>query len=118
MNWIRKMDETQRTAFRDLIHDRLSALDADDALGRVGQAVVTLDQQAVGRLSRQDALLSQSMAKATQARRHAQRAGLAAALERLNSGDFGYCDDCGDEIALKRLEFDPTVTRCIGCASG
>lgn len=112
------MDESQLTTFRHLIHERLAALEQEDALGRGGQAVVTLDQQAVGRLSRQDALLSQSMAKATQVRRHAQRVGLVAALGRLDSSDFGYCDDCGEKIALKRLEFDPTVTRCISCASG
>lgn len=112
------MDDTTRATFRTLIEDRLAALDAEDALGQGAQAVVTLDQQAVGRLSRQDALLSQSMAKATQARRHVQRAGLVAALARLGSGDFGYCEDCGDEIAPKRLEFDPAATRCIGCASG
>ena len=112
------MDETRIKAFRTLILDRMQALDAEDALGQDSQSVVTLDQQAVGRLSRQDALLSQSMAKATQARRHAQRKGLKAALRRIDGGDFGYCDDCGEAIASRRLEFDPTVTRCISCASG
>ncbi|MDO6478071.1 TraR/DksA family transcriptional regulator [Shimia thalassica] len=33
-------------------------------------------------------------------------------------GDFGYCDDCGEDIARKRLDFDPSVTRCINCARG
>lgn len=112
------MDETRIAAFRALIDARLAGLEEEDARGQQAQSVVTLDQQAVGRLSRQDALLSQSMAKATQARRHAARAGLHAALGRLETGDFGYCDACGEEIAPKRLEFDPTVTRCIGCASG
>ena len=96
----------------------MAELDAEDALGRVGQSVVTLDQQAVGRLSRQDALLSQSMAKATQSRRDALRKSLRAALARLDTGDFGYCDDCGEEIATKRLELDPTARRCVECASG
>ncbi|MBW4984830.1 TraR/DksA C4-type zinc finger protein [Mameliella sp. CS4] len=95
-----------------------SALDEEDALGRDGQSTVELDQQAVGRLSRQDALLNQSMAKATQARRDAQRRALNAALARIEDGDFGYCGDCGEEIAVKRLELDPTARRCISCASG
>lgn len=112
------MDESEARRFRTLIQDRLLALDKEDALGRDGQATVELDQQAVGRLSRQDALLNQSMAKATQARRDAQRRALEAALARLEEGGFGYCEDCGEEIAIKRLELDPTAMRCIACASG
>ena len=33
----------------------------------------------------------------------------------LGSGDFGYCDNCGEEIGLKRLEARPTATLCIDC---
>ncbi|MDA7424661.1 TraR/DksA family transcriptional regulator [Thalassococcus lentus] len=112
------MDERVLHRFRDLIHQRMRALDEEDALGQEGQNTVTLDQQAIGRLSRQDALLSQSMAKATQARRDATRRALHAGLVRLDEGEFGYCDDCGEEIAIKRLELDPTASRCISCASG
>ena len=115
---INSMNETQTETFRALILDRLAGLEREDARGRDGQSVVTLDQQAVGRLSRQDALLSQSMAKATQARRDGMRTDLKAALVRLDDGEFGYCEDCGEEIAVKRLELDPTATRCISCASG
>ena len=118
MEGIAIMDETAKARFRALIVERLAALDDEDVLGREGQSTVTLDQQAVGRLSRQDALLSQSMAKATQARRDAQRRGLRDALRRLDADEFGYCEDCGEDIALKRLELDPTVRRCISCAAG
>lgn len=104
--------------FRALIRDRLAMLEQDDVLGRDGQAVVTLDQQSVGRLSRMDALQSQAMARATQGRRDAQRRALASALARLEAGEFGYCDACGDEIAEARLVLDPTAMRCISCASG
>jgi DnaK suppressor protein len=118
MMGIRKLNEATTHRFRALILSRLEELEAEDSLGRAGQSVVSLDQQAVGRLSRQDALLSQSMAKATQARRDAQRRGLRAAKARLEDGEFGYCEDCGEEISPKRLELDPTVPRCINCASG
>ncbi len=103
---------------RARIAERLAELDAEDALGREGQGTVTLDQQSVGRLSRMDALQSQAMAKAGQARRDAERRRLAAALERIAAGDYGFCDDCGDPIAPRRLDLDPTATRCIACASG
>ena len=110
------MKDIEAEELRALIAARLADLDAEDALGQAGQATVELDQQAVGRLSRQDALLSQSMARATQLRRNAQRAALAAALQRLDAGEFGYCDDCGEDIAPGRLRLDPTARLCVDCA--
>jgi len=37
------------------------------------------------------------------------------ALERLREDDFGYCEACGIEIGMKRLEARPTATLCIDC---
>lgn len=38
-----------------------------------------------------------------------------AALRRIDSGDYGICVDCGNEIAPDRLEINPAVERCIDC---
>ncbi|WP_338551028.1 TraR/DksA family transcriptional regulator [Roseovarius phycicola] len=112
------MDETQLAEFRALIEARLTALSGEDALGEAGKATVELDQQAVGRLSRMDALQNQAMAKATGARREAKRARLLAALTRMEEGEFGYCDDCGEDIAEGRLRLDPAALKCVDCARG
>ncbi|HSG03338.1 MAG TPA: RNA polymerase-binding protein DksA [Marinobacterium sp.] len=37
------------------------------------------------------------------------------ALERLEEDDYGFCDDCGVEIGIRRLEARPTATQCIDC---
>lgn len=37
------------------------------------------------------------------------------ALERIDEGDFGLCDGCGEEIGGKRLEARPVTTFCIDC---
>jgi DnaK suppressor protein len=37
------------------------------------------------------------------------------AIERLEEDDYGYCDDCGVEIGIRRLEARPTATQCIDC---
>jgi DnaK suppressor protein len=37
------------------------------------------------------------------------------ALSRIAEGEYGYCDSCGVEIGLKRLEARPTATLCIDC---
>ena len=77
---------------------------------------VSLDQQSVGRLSRQDSLQVQAMAKAADARRATEIRRIDAALARVDEGDYGYCVECGEEIAPKRLEIDPAAPRCSGCA--
>ena len=36
-------------------------------------------------------------------------------LSKIDSGDYGYCEKCGVEIGLNRLEARPTATLCIDC---
>ena len=36
-------------------------------------------------------------------------------IAKIDSDDYGYCDTCGIEIGLKRLEARPTATLCIDC---
>lgn len=37
------------------------------------------------------------------------------AIERLDTGDYGYCEVCGVEIGVERLEARPTAELCIDC---
>ena len=36
-------------------------------------------------------------------------------IGRIDANEYGYCDSCGVEIGLKRLEARPTATLCIDC---
>ncbi len=36
-------------------------------------------------------------------------------LAKIDEGEYGYCNSCGVEIGLKRLEARPTATQCIDC---
>jgi len=36
-------------------------------------------------------------------------------IERINQDDYGFCDACGVEIGIKRLEARPTANLCIDC---
>jgi DnaK suppressor protein len=87
------------------------------ATGDESAGVVELDQSKVGRLSRMDAMQAQAMAQASSNRRKAMLVKITAALKRIDDGDFGFCRDCDEPINPKRLEFDPTATQCIECAS-
>ncbi|MBK5934241.1 TraR/DksA family transcriptional regulator [Rhodovulum imhoffii] len=111
------MNEALLSAFRKRLEKELAALHEETRTGAYGARPVTLDQQSVGRLSRMDAMQQQAMAKATQARRKTQVRRIQAALTRLKEEEFGYCSECGEKIALARLEFDPTIPTCIGCAA-
>ena len=58
--------------------------------------------------SQLDALLKQGRASLTD---------IDAALERLEQGSYGTCEQCGRPIGEGRLEARPIATRCIECAS-
>ncbi|WP_299599669.1 TraR/DksA C4-type zinc finger protein [uncultured Tateyamaria sp.] len=103
---------------RTQLHARLGTLDAEDAAGAHAQATVELDQQAVGRLSRMDALQNQAMAQAQARMRNAERQRIHAALKRLDDDEYGYCTDCGEPVEAKRLMADPTIPRCLDCTRG
>jgi DnaK suppressor protein len=37
------------------------------------------------------------------------------ALDKIDKGDYGFCEDCGAEIGIRRLEARPTAVKCIDC---
>lgn len=37
------------------------------------------------------------------------------ALDMIETRDYGYCEDCGADIGVRRLEARPTATKCIDC---
>ncbi|MEL0020018.1 MAG: TraR/DksA C4-type zinc finger protein [Rickettsiales bacterium] len=77
---------------------------------------VVLDQTTVGRLSRMDDMQSQAMSIETERRRRDEIQRIDAALARVDADEYGYCLSCGDEIEKKRIELDPAIPTCIGCA--
>ncbi|MFN3960808.1 MAG: TraR/DksA family transcriptional regulator [Parvularculaceae bacterium] len=77
---------------------------------------VELDQVAVGRLSRMDALQGQAMACAAEQNYQRELARIVAALRRIEEGRFGSCAECGEAIDPRRLAADPTIAICIDCA--
>ena len=76
---------------------------------------VELDQAAIGRLTRMDAMRAQSMAIETKVRRQHQLLRVEGALQRITTGDYGVCLTCGEEMNIRRLEVDPSYTQCIKC---
>ena len=66
---------------------------------------------------RQQLLQGQAMSKEQGRRRALELQKISAALRRIEAGDYGYCHDCDEPIAIQRLMLDPAATLCIRCAS-
>ena len=110
------MDAAAQARFRARLAERLDALRNASGATADDRRPVELDQSSVGRLSRMDAMQVQAMAQASERRRGDEIRRIEAALQRIAEDEYGWCLRCGDEIALPRLEADPTATLCIDCA--
>ncbi len=116
------VDDTRDDIDIEAVKARLIALRVDlldtSATSAESREPVELDQSRVGRLSRMGALQDQAMALEAERRRSLELRRIDAALGRIDEGEFGCCVTCGEEIAPKRLELDPTTPVCIAGAGG
>lgn len=62
-----------------------------------------------------EAEFERDMAGAERAR--ALLAAVQSSQRRMESGDYGSCEDCGDDIGYERLAAFPTASRCVACQS-
>lgn len=73
---------------------------ADDRFDEIDQATTDIEQSMQMRLRNRETLYIKKIEEA---------------LQRIDDGSFGECEDCGDDIELRRLEARPTATLCVGC---
>ena len=109
------MSPDDLNTFKIQLQARLEELNDLSVAAADKRKPVELDQQSVGRLSRQDALQQQAMAQAQEARRANEKRKITAALARIAAGEFGWCEECGEAINPKRLQIDPTTQLCVDC---
>ena len=102
--------------FKERLSERQKIILAAKELSKTENPSVELDQARVGRLSRMDAMQQQAMSKAAAQLTDIEFQRIKTALGRIESGEYGYCILCDEEIAQKRLEFDPSLLTCISCA--
>jgi RNA polymerase-binding transcription factor len=109
-------DDIDLEYFKKRIEDRLATIAQGQERQKKTGATVELDQARVGRLTRMDAMQQQAMSQASARLVEHERQRLQSALARMESGEFGYCVMCEEEIAEGRLQFDPSIPTCITCA--
>lgn len=111
-----ELSQKQIEALKARLIARKSELARLSAQSKGSRDAVELDQTRQGRLSRQDAMMQQEMAKETQRRRELDLRRIEIALTKMENDEYGYCVQCDEIIAVKRLELDPAIPTCIKCA--
>lgn len=103
--------ETRQRAFLDALIEKVRGqLDDTDGIS----APVKPDN-AIGRLSRLDAMQQQQMQLAIRRQRQEYLERLKSALRLVDKGRFGICRICGDDIPDDRLEIIPDTEMCTPC---
>lgn len=90
----RILQSTERSKEEDL------QLSVDDLPDEVDHASAEINQSVIFRLRDRERVLLQKIEHS---------------LKKIEDGDFGVCEDCGDGISIKRLEARPVTTLCIKC---
>ena len=111
------MEPGDLARYRKLLEDVRAELQTSLAASDEATDAVSPDR-AIGRLTRQDAMLSQHMALEIKRRNEGRLSQIRLALERVDAGDYGYCTGCEEEIASARLNVRPEASTCISCAGG
>lgn len=98
----KKIFENQRQSI--LFNDKVVREDFivcnDDRYDEVDQATTDIEQSMRMRLRNRENLYLKKVDEA---------------LRRIESGEFGLCEECGLDIEIKRLEARPTATLCVAC---
>lgn len=76
---------------------------------------VTLDQQAIGRVSRIDAIQQQKMVEANRHRQKLRLAQVKQALDAMARDEYGECRRCDEFIGIARLRARPESPICLDC---
>ena len=107
------MNGKQRTHFRKILESLKSELSEE-----IDRTVHTMQDEATVFADPNDRA-SQESDMALELRNRDRERKLIKKIEetigKIDTGDYGYCESCGVEIGLKRLEARPTATLCIDC---
>lgn len=73
-------------------------------------------ENAIGRVSRMDAINNRSVNEAALRQSRVKLSRLENAISKIDEPDFGKCSRCGQPIPMKRIMLMPESTRCVNCA--
>ena len=110
------IDQADRNQLRQHIRSEQDKVKGDIASLSKQTGPVAPDD-AIGRLSRMDAISSRKISEAKLGDAKSRLILLNHALSKIDHPDFGICPSCGDPISLARLQLMPESRFCVDCAS-
>ena len=109
------MDDQQRAEIKQRIISEISETKEKIKALHILSKPISPDN-AVGRLSRMDALGTKAINEAALGNANQKLGRLQHALTQVDEPDFGSCYECGEPIPLGRIVLMPESTLCVGCA--
>ena len=110
------IDPLQQKKIKEQIQRELDETRQDiDSLEELVKPIAP--DNAIGRLSRMDAIGAKSINEASLLREKEKLEQLKSVLEDFDDPDFGICIDCDEEIPVKRIMLMPGSRLCVHCAS-
>jgi DnaK suppressor protein len=109
------METEQKAELKTTIMGKIDILKADITAFKSITKPVSPDN-AIGRLTRMEAISSKSINEAALEKAKSTMANLERALARIDDPDFGLCRECEEPIAPARLMALPETELCIRCA--
>lgn len=110
------MDNDQKIELQEQIQTRMQALHADISAYKQLVQPISPDN-AIGRLTRMEAINSKSINEAALEKAKETLAGLERALGKIDHPDFGLCRECEEPIPSARLMVLPETDLCVKCAA-
>lgn len=110
------MDDAKRSELLTKLEEQLKKLEVDVAeLQELTKPIAP--ENAIGRISRMDAINNKSINDAARRTAEARLAAIKEAIQRIDDPEFGKCRKCKAEIQEGRLILMPESPFCIRCAS-
>ena len=100
---------------KDKIHEEIAQTEKQIASYKENTKPVVPDN-AIGRISRMDAIVNKSVLKASLNQAEIRLNKLKYVLSKIESPDFGICIKCGRAIPVNRILIMPESLHCVNCA--
>ena len=109
------MENIEKAKIKAHIDKKLIAIKEDIAAYELLAKPVSPDN-AIGRLTRMEAINSKSINEAALGKARDTRSQLERALAKIDAPDFGLCRECDEPIPSARLKILPETDLCVQCA--
>lgn len=108
------MNDQQLAHFRDILEAWKKELmkEVDNTLTEMKEASITVLPDLSDRATQEEAF---TLELRTRDRERKLIRKIEEALQRIDNKEYGYCESCGVEIGIQRLEARPTAVLCIDC---